>query len=74
MVKKGLITIASGFAAMIASFPFGVGPCGPTSFPGIVLFYGGGLAFLIGCGMIGLGLIGKLIRRMRGVVELNRRD
>jgi hypothetical protein len=72
MVKKGLVTIASSFGAMIASFSFGVGPCGPSSIPGMILFCCGGLALLIGCGMIGFSLIGKLIRRVREVDELNR--
>jgi len=71
MVKKGLITIACSFAAVVASFPFGWGPCGPASVPGFILFFGGGLAFLTGCGMVGFGLIGKLIRRVREVDELN---
>ena len=71
MIKKGLITVGSGMAGVFLSFLFGWGPCGPATIPGFVLFFGGGLAFLIGCVIFALGLIGKFLRRVGKVDELN---
>ena len=65
MVKLGLITAAFSVVAILASIPFGFGPCGPSSIPGAILFYFGGLDLVVGCGMIGLGLILDLIRHVR---------
>ena len=62
MATKGLLTIASGIAAALASFLFGWGPCGPASVVGFFLFFGGGIAFLVGCTLVGAGLIRHLFR------------
>jgi hypothetical protein len=65
MVKIGLITTGVGLAAVLCSLPFGTGPCGPGTIPGAMLFYSGIPAFLTGCGIVVVGLIVKLIRRIR---------
>ena len=70
MIKKGLITAGSGIAGIVLSFPLGWGPCGPATIPGALLCYGGLLAFLIGCVIFAIGLIGKFISRVRKVDEV----
>jgi len=71
MVMKGLIATGAGIAATVFSFPFGVGPCGPSTIPGAILFYGGLLTLLMGCALVVVGLIVNLIRRIRRPDEPN---
>jgi hypothetical protein len=71
MVKKGLIATGAGLAVIICSIPLGVGPCGPATIPSAVLFYGGLPTFFIGCGIVVIGLIANLIRRIRRPDEPN---
>jgi hypothetical protein len=71
MVRKGLIAAGAGLAAVFCSIPLGVGPCGPATIPSAILFYGGMPTFFIGCGMVVVGLVANLIRRIRRPHESN---
>ena len=62
MIAKGLITVGSGIVAVAASFLFGWGPCGPASPLAFILFFGGVLAFLVGCVILSIGLIRRLVQ------------
>ena len=62
MVAKGLIINVGGVVAVLASFSFGWGPCGPSSPFALVLLFGGIAMFLIGLITTSTGLIRILIR------------
>jgi hypothetical protein len=63
MAKKGLITIGLGAAGIALSFLSPWGPCAPATLFGVLFFFGGGLAVLIGVGMSVLGVILRLARQ-----------
>jgi hypothetical protein len=71
MVKKGLVALGVGLAAMFCVPDFG--PCGPSTLTGMILFVGGLLSLLVGFGMAGVGLIITLVRRIRENDKLNQR-
>jgi hypothetical protein len=64
MVRKGAITLAVSFAAMMLSLPLGTGPCGPATPAAAVLFYGGGLGFLGGIAVIVFDLLSKFVDKI----------
>lgn len=57
MREKGLIAMAGGIAAISVSFHFPWGPCEtPGTALGIILFFGGVLAFLAGGVILSIGI------------------
>ena len=59
MLKRLAITLGTGFGiSLLATIAFDHGPCG-----GVFLVFGGGLTLLVACGVLIVGLIGKVGRR-----------
>lgn len=62
LLKTGLITSGSGVAAIVVGMFFGFGPCNST-YAGIVFFFGGALAVLVGCVILLWGIVFRVIER-----------
>ena len=59
-LKIGLWTLIPGVASVVVGASLGMGPCGPSTLPGALMFFLGFLAVLFGIPTTIIGLIANV--------------